>query len=205
MVFVPEGVYFYGARDAVYVAAYEIDRDEVSEAGYKRCVLDGVCQDYPYLNRPGDTPVRATWSVARAYCAWRGARLPTEIEWEVAARGRYERPYPWGDTMIDDCELVRTDRCAPADVDAFTLDVSPFGARNMFGNATEWVADFASNEGRSYRHRGARAARGLGDKRGFRTFWNADWSTWENWDRRASYPLAFHGFRCARSIAVGFP
>ena len=85
--------------------------------------------------------VEVTWAGARDYCAWRGQRLPTEAEWEKAARGTDGRRFPWGNSPPDATRARYAsgwNQTAP--VDAFPAGASPYGVRDMAGNAWEWVA-----------------------------------------------------------------
>ena len=91
-----------------------------------------------------DQPIiEVKWFGASAYCEWRGegTRLPTEAEWEKAARGTTSNPYPWGDKI--DCKLANYGECVggTVKVGSFPANASPFGALDMSGNVMEWVAD----------------------------------------------------------------
>ena len=83
-----------------------------------------------------------TWYGAAAYCEWAGRRLPTEAEWEKAARGENASIYPWGDAEIS-CSLAQYDECKPysLDVGSLPLGASVYGALDMSGNVWEWVSD----------------------------------------------------------------
>ncbi|MBN1265927.1 MAG: formylglycine-generating enzyme family protein [Anaerolineales bacterium] len=153
----------------VFLDAYWIDQTEVTNAMYARCVADGACTvpqevgSYSmdsYYDDPqyGDYPViNVIWSQAEAYCAWAGGRLPTEAEWEKAARGVDGERCPWADSVITgelanycekNCEfewrVVDQDdgyaETSPAG--NYPAGTSPFGAMDMSGNVYEWVADW---------------------------------------------------------------
>ena len=144
----------------VYLDAFEIDRTEVTNAMFAKCVAAGDCHERrysPYLwgvkDRSGrpyyDVPAYASYPVimldadeAAAYCRWAGRRLPTEAEWEKAARGTDGRLYPWGEAGPD-CTLTNYFSCSknPAEVTAYPAGASPYGALNMTGNLWEWTAD----------------------------------------------------------------
>lgn len=160
----------------VYLNAFWIDRTEVTNADFARCMAEGACnpQIYetsaktytPYAVHPDYQDFPALLyedDVAVAYCAWAGKRLPTEAEWEKAARGLDGlRRYAWGNDL--DCTTARYLGCdipaAPAGenaprcgysghcrvnrVDDYPSGASFYGALNMTGNVWEWVADWYS-------------------------------------------------------------
>src|SRR5262249_48335217 len=92
----------------VHVDGFAIDRKEVTVRDYKACVEAGACALDPLVAGPAGYVadalpiVEVTWPEARAFCAWRGGRLPTEAEWERAARGDDARIWPWGETARAD-------------------------------------------------------------------------------------------------------
>ena len=133
----------------VSLVDYSIDRLEVTQKDYASCHDDAVCglpsQDWDPAVR-GDHPVHGvSWSDADAYCRWAGKRLPTEAEWEKAARGNDARVYPWGDTAPD-CTFTNFGGCpgvqAPESVASHPAGASPYAVEDMAGNVVEWVSDW---------------------------------------------------------------
>jgi formylglycine-generating enzyme required for sulfatase activity len=165
MVYVPAGVFWMGSSDVdpdadddekpqhqVYVDAFWIDKTEVTNAQYKRCVDEGVCSppaetgSYTrgaYYGNPefGDYPViNVTWYQAREYAEWVGGRLPTEAEWEYATRGPNGYVYPWGNDPPDDSLLNYNDSVGDTTaVGSYPDGASWCRALDMVGNVWEWT------------------------------------------------------------------
>ncbi len=130
---------------SVAVHAFAIDRAEVSQGAYRRCVLAGSCtapaRGFDPEHHPRRPVAHVTWQQARDFCRWMRRRLPSEAEWELAARGTDGRVYPWGDTSPT-CERAQTADCGgPSDVGQRPLGASPSGALDMAGNVDEWTED----------------------------------------------------------------
>jgi formylglycine-generating enzyme required for sulfatase activity len=121
------------------------DRSRWTDAGWASNQKDGLPYDYGFIETfvgPRQPRVKVTWYEADAYARWRGGRLPTEAEWEWAARGPESRRYPWGHDF--DRRLVNSaydDRRASVPVGSYPGARSWVGADDMAGNAAEWVAD----------------------------------------------------------------
>ncbi|HNJ14378.1 MAG TPA: bifunctional serine/threonine-protein kinase/formylglycine-generating enzyme family protein [Anaerolineales bacterium] len=159
MVLVPEGDFVMGSDNGdederpvhtVYLDEFYIDKYEVTNSDYRVCVVDGVCkppQDMTNYNNPeyeNHPVVYVDWEMARTYCDWRDAQLPTEAQWEKAARGMDARTYPWGEGIA--CSQANYLSCIEdtQPFDSYAGSLSPYGAYNMAGNVWEWVADWYS-------------------------------------------------------------
>jgi len=182
MVFVPAGEFIMGSDDAeadddekplsiVFGRDFWIDKFEVTNARYRRCMEAGACTRPVGLGY--DDPTRAnhpvtviSWKQAVAYCRWAGKRLPTEAEWEKAARGTDGRRYPWGNRYeADRVNAGYTDGTTA--VGSYPLGASPYGVMDMAGNVWEWTSSlykpypYDPNDGREDQDaRGARVNRG---------------------------------------------
>ncbi|MBI2332465.1 MAG: SUMF1/EgtB/PvdO family nonheme iron enzyme [Chloroflexi bacterium] len=163
MMYIPQGNFSMGSESssdekpihAVLLDAYYIDKYEVTNAAYERCVEVNVCkppkESGPYTRTAyygnsefDEYPViYVDWDMAKTYCEWRGGRLPTEAEWEKAARGEDGRTYPWGEGI--DCDKANYNFSCIGDttkVGSYLDGVSPYGVYDMAGNVWEWVNDW---------------------------------------------------------------
>jgi formylglycine-generating enzyme required for sulfatase activity len=136
----------------IYLDAFYIDKYEVTNVLYRECVEAGACPPpnrvnsvthVAYYSRPDfeNYPVVfVDWNMARSFCEWRGARLPTEAEWEKAARGPEGRTYPWGEKIS--CNEANYAGCQSdtTAVSNYGTGVSLYGVHNMAGNVYEWVS-----------------------------------------------------------------
>lgn len=152
----------------VHVSAFGIDRTEVTQAAYRRCVVANECTPShasevdPRVAGPGRPVVGVDWHQASAFCAWAGGRLPTEAEWEHAARGHSRRRYPWG--RLYNARLANHGRSSgiqegrrelatnglpdgrdghryAAPVGSYPDGASVHGVLDMAGNVWEWTVD----------------------------------------------------------------
>jgi formylglycine-generating enzyme required for sulfatase activity len=147
--------------------------------------------------------VYITWKDANEYCKAQGKRLPTEDEWEAAARGPQGLRFPWGNEWQENkTNTAEAGLVAPADIGKFD-DVSPLGVHDMMGNVQEWTANvykaYPGNPkaGDKQYNQGFKSLRGLSSR-----FRNAKMTGL--WTRAAQYPnfLADFGCRCAKDAAA---
>ena len=221
MVNVPAGAFPMGCdssraserpRHLVSVAAFAIDATEVTARDYDACVLARACKPAGTQSSEGtlcndartkpDHPANCVdWDDAHAFCAWSGKRLPTEEEWEYAARGSDERAYPWGDAfpVAGDAKTVNAfgdgdGFAGTSPVASFDAGRSPFGVYDMAGNVWEWTDSAWSDDYASPREYDLKVVRGGG----FGSSSPALLRTTARGSHRASFRDAHLGFRCAK-------
>jgi formylglycine-generating enzyme required for sulfatase activity len=138
-----------GPARTVYLPAFYIDKYEVSNARY-RAFTDSTGYFQPsapswdpdYFAKGSFPVLNVSWRDAQAFCVAAGKRLPSEAEWEKAARGSSPGSRFWANWTVDGlANLKRAGPAAPSPIGAFPADVSPFGAYDMAGNVHEWVND----------------------------------------------------------------
>ncbi len=144
----------------VYVHTFEIDRAEVTGAGWNKCVAAGKCKKKDNARKNPTLPVvGVTIEEAAYFCRFAGGRLPSEVEWEKAARGNKSPVsiWPWGRVMTGGCAALKepakaigddgdksSSRSFPWPPGSFSCDVSPYGLVDMGGNVREWTVESKS-------------------------------------------------------------
>ena len=235
LLYVPAGEFTMGSDvnpdeqpiHKVTLDAYWIDQTEVTNAQYAKCVADnGACKEpknkssYTHSSYYGNSefdhyPVlNVDWNMAKAYCSWAGRELPSEAQWEKAARGTDGNIYAWGNTFdetaVNFCDVNCSLDGADKSFNDGYADVSPvenypngksvFGAYDMAGNAWEWVNDWYD----VYPGGDPAASADFGQK--YRVLRGGSWSSLGSTVRSANRfvvdPTSAetnHGFRCSRS------
>jgi len=221
MVYIPAGKFIMGSvagyadeqpEHEVYLDAYYIDKYEVTNAQYRRFCRATGHRRTPYpasRNLGGDNQpvVGVSWYDAWEYCRWAGKRLPTEAEWEKAARGTDGRTYPWGNTWHSDyCNSGEAGLGKTTPVGSFPQGASPYGVMDMAGNVWEWCFDYYDPNFYSQpeaRHNPAGPPQGS-----FRVLRGGSWYDMpvnvRTTTRRGDNPnvrLSNIGFRCAKSAS----
>ncbi|MBI9043582.1 MAG: formylglycine-generating enzyme family protein [Anaerolineaceae bacterium] len=135
----------------VYLDAYWMDQTEVTNAMYEKCVEAGKCEkprgsDYENSSYSNHPVVYVDWQSAQDYCEWAGRRLPTEAEWERAARGTDGRTYPWGEGIDSSLANYGQNVNDTTKVGSYPQGASPYGALDMAGNVWEWVLDWYDSD-----------------------------------------------------------
>ncbi len=224
MVLIPAGEYLMGSESwdederpvhNVYLDAFYMDVYEVTNTRYAQCVEEGACTEpsskssytqESYYGNPdyNDYPVgHVGWEQAKIFCEWRGARLPTEAEWEKAARGGLVgKLYPWGDQKPD-CSRVNFYGCEEDPVKVGSYPANGYGLFDMAGNVWEYVGDWYSES--YYAESPSQNPLGPQDGlfrvvRGGSGYEEARYLRVANrgWDIQLSQTV-YNGFRCVRS------
>lgn len=209
MVLVYKGNYLVGkpgvpGLQKVSIPAFYIDQYEITVEKYKTHNL--IYSEKPFNGNeacPTCPAMGIDWESANRYCLWAGKRLPSESEWEAAARGTSNHHWPWGDNWLP--KYANTlekedgfDKASP--VGSFPLGASPFGALDMTGNVWEWVSGEAPPE------KGAPAKKPGGEK----PLYAAKGGSWKSSPKlakisfrhmvRPGFKNNTFGFRCAKSF-----
>ena len=165
LIYIPAGKFIMGEKVGVnlnnypqrevYLNEYWIYKTPVTNEQYKKCVKEGVCSPPWHINSPsrewyyntaefsGYPVIYVDWDQARTYCRWAGLRLPTEAQWEKAARGTDGRDYPWGNEIPDVAKVFASvNGSDTVRVGNFNLGKSQYGVSDMGGNVWEWVTDW---------------------------------------------------------------
>ena len=227
MVYVPAGEFAMGSDSGnnderpvhtVRLDSFWIDQTEITNKMYSLCVSAGACEapkqfnsyyqsSYYGNNEFENYPViYVDWYMAQTYCTWAERRLPTEAEWEKAARGPANYTYPWGEGL--DCDKVNAAGCKrdTTPVGEYEIGKSPYGVYDMAGNVMEWVADWYSN---TYYESSPRENPSGPLSGEYHVLRGGSWTSIEN-SLRSSYRLALTpnttnfyliGFRCAKSAS----
>ena len=229
LLYVPAGSFTMGSDNGntnespahqVYQDAFWIDRTDVTNAMYAKCVADkGACSQPTnlssytrssyYDNSQFDNypVIYVNWNMADTYCKWAGRQLPTEAQWEKAARGSDGRTYPWGNNAPDNTLLNYNSSLGDTTtVGSYPKGASPYGALDMAGNVWQWVADWYQSG--YYATLGNNASNPQGPASGDgRVLRGGSWdgnlddvrSAYRNWsDPTITFDSI--GFRCSRSL-----
>jgi formylglycine-generating enzyme required for sulfatase activity len=224
MVVIPAGEFLMGAEDGlqdarpthrVYLSSYWFDIYEGTNARYRQCVDGGGCtppkdrKEFDDAQKAQHPVTNITWNQARSFCQWQGKRLPTEAEWEKAARGTDGRRYPWG----NDEEVIKsrvrkgelsTGANGTEPVGRQAAQVSPYGVFDLVGSVSQWVKDWYAED--FYQISPARDPQGPA-RGSFRVLRGGEWNekppdlraSYRGWDE-VTYWGPTLGVRCAGDV-----
>lgn len=226
MALVPKGEFTMGSGDhsdeakhQVVLDAYLIDKYETSNARYKEFMKSTshpapAYWDDPRLSKPNQPVVGVSWTDANAFCKWEGKRLPTEAEWERAAKGPdSDNHYPWGHKIDPKKANYGQNVGRTMQVDSYPEGISGFGVYNMAGNVFEWVEDWYDmtyyKNSPALNPRGAEKGYNFANQGPVRVLRGGSWLAPETslhtshrfWNQpdNNSYGVGL-GFRCAKSV-----
>jgi len=225
MVLIPAGEFLMGSENggtdevplrSVYLDAFKINQYEVTQFQYDEFVqatghrspISRYVKNIDYFNHPNQPVVYVSWSDAYEYCQWRGQRLPTEAEWEKAARGTEGNEWPWKQAFepaFGNFKGQQDEGVFTATVGSYETDKSPYGIYDMAGNVREWVQDWYEQD----YYKRAPQENPIGPKVGeVKVMRGSSWND-SHFSGRTSSRLKMVpdfretgvGFRCAQSIA----
>ncbi|MBN1127446.1 MAG: formylglycine-generating enzyme family protein [Chitinispirillaceae bacterium] len=233
MVPVPAGYFWMGSPDGekdeqpshkVWLDSFYIDRYPVTNSQYDRFVEEtghpkALYRDDPKCNDPNQPVVGVSWAEAMAFCSWRGTKengtflLPTEAQWEKAARGDDKRTYPWGNEVFDKDRATTEITEKMPSVGMCELGLSPYGVSDLVGNVWNWCYDWYDRE---YYQKSAEKNPLGPDKAQRKVVRGGNWvflgccSGTPAYALRASRRNAFHpsiqkksiGFRCVKTLTA---
>jgi formylglycine-generating enzyme required for sulfatase activity len=231
MVLIPAGPFIMGGGEGsefdempqhnVYVSAFYMDKYEVTNENYQRFIrgtqyhpqtIPFFQDDVSLLFGPKQPAVGVSWDDALTYCKWSEKRLPTEAEWEKAARGEDGRVWPWGNSFVSGNANILGDEDGykyTAPVGSFEAGRSPYGLYDMAGNAAEWVSDWYDQS--SYKATTFTDPKGPETGR-VRVYRGGSWNEAATGVRTGKrYTAAQHrtdailGFRCAKDVPPSTP
>jgi formylglycine-generating enzyme required for sulfatase activity len=198
----------------VYLDAFYIDEKEVTNLEYKKFIdstqfpeLPGHWEEGSFPEGKGNLPVtNVTWREAFSYALWAGKRLPTEAQWEKAARGTDGRLYPWGDEYQKGWANIGVDGAkALAPSGSYPKDVSPYQVFDMAGNVMEWTSSwYQAYPGNDYQFKKFgnefKVLRGNGFQKGGHYFLEAYRYTFYRTEARLDEYFENVGFRCVNPV-----